>query len=214
MGRLPAPHPALPWSSHLPGLSQLCPPCVGLGTGMGAGAEPPDPRAGLGAWGRAKGRQRWQREQPIAPLHRAGLSCPSGEVGFVTDGSRPPSGGECQPGKVWPVALTPSALALRPGGQRLVYLPNKPGEGGTGPPPCSDAHLGTVSPCQPQTHVGAHGSLLPLLCQCWAKHLAAPGQGPWDPLAAPTTAAGCRGAGWVWHSRQCRAGVAALRAVV
>lgn len=92
-----------------------------------------------------------------------------------------PGRGACQAGGVRPAALVPrsagsgqpSTLASWPGGRRLVYLPNKPGEGGTGPmgpPPCSDTCLGTASPRQPRSHVGVHGSLLPLLCQC---------RGPW-----------------------------------
>lgn len=128
------------------------------------------------ARGSAEGRQHRRREA-LVPLRRAGLSCPPGGAGFVTDGSRPPLGGEDSPAgrgrrhshPDQREALSPARWRRGPGGQRLVYLPNKPGEGGTGPPPCSDARPGTASPRQHQTHVEAHGSLLPLLCQRWAQ---------------------------------------------
>lgn len=202
-GRLPAPHPALPWSSHLPGLSQLCPPCVEPGTGTGDGAEPPDPWAGLGARGRAKGRQCWRWEQPFASLSGAGPSCPPRRNGvchrWVTatlGRGAPARRGAAGSIRTW---ISGKRSAQCTGKQRLVYLPNKPGEGGTGPtapPPCSDARLGTASPRQPQTHVGAHGCLAPA-------PLPAPGEAPCRPgvpSPLPPAAVGCRGAGRVRRS--------------
>lgn len=175
------------------------------GQGMGLSPQTRGQSSGLGAelrGGSAGGGS--------SPLHLSlGQGCPVPQegMGFVTDGSWPPSGGEHQPGGVRPAALAPGsagsaqpgALASRPGKQRLVYLPNKPGEGGTGPtgpPPCSDARLGMASPHQPQTHVGAHGCLAPA-------PLLAPGEAPCRPgvpSLLPPAAVGCRGAGRVRHS--------------
>lgn len=192
VGSLPAPHPALPRSSQLPGLSQRCPPCVGLAPGWGTGLSPPTPGQGSGLGAELKWGQRWWQGQPVAPLRGAGLSCPLGGMGFVTDGSQPPSGAWQGAAGGTRARISGNHSAQRAGitalgGQRLVYLPNKPGAGGTGPtgpPPCSDARLGTASPRQPQTHVGAHGSLR-LLCQSRDKPFAAPGQVPPVPSLLP-----------------------------
>lgn len=55
-------------------------------------------------------------------------------------------------------------------------------------------------PSPAPAHVGVHGSLLPIVCQCRVKASCSPGPGSQGPFAAPAAAAGCRGAGWLRHS--------------
>lgn len=172
---------------------------------MGNRAEPPDPQAGLGAQGRAKGRQHCWWELPIAALCRAGLSCPLGGAGFVTDGSQPPLGGEPQPFGVRPVALVPgsagsaqpSALASRPqGGKGLFIFPTSQARVAQSVLcPALTGARAPASPLKPQAHVGAQGSLLLLLYEHWVKPLASSGRGLWGRPNAPIAAAGRRGAG-------------------
>lgn len=79
-GRLPGLRPALPRSSHFPGLSQLR-------AESRDGAEPPDPQAGLRARDSAGGRQ------PPCPLRRAGLCLDREERGSSPMGAELGLGG-------------------------------------------------------------------------------------------------------------------------
>lgn len=117
---LSSPHGARHWDAGL-----------GAGIGHGAGLG-----AGVGARGRAQGRQHWQRE-PIAPLRRAGLSCPLGGAGFVTDGHSHPQGRSASPVGCgqrhscpdhWE-ALDPTHWCHGPGGKGLFIFPARVAQG-------------------------------------------------------------------------------------